>query len=186
VADARTVAERMRLSRDRIAAIAGPRLAPRGVYCFLDADPSNWDSPAPDLWKAIQSAGFEYVISSVANGDNRVLYRDGNFTVLNMVGQRAITSPFVSTRTGGEMQWLEQNLSAAGKPGWLIGVLDVPIYAYLTYLPTGREWANWVRITEFYDYFQKGARERNLIPATPHTIVRYARILQDAGVIARP
>lgn len=186
LADAKIISERMRQSRDRIAAVAGARFAPRGVYCFLDADPGNWDSPAPDLWRAIQSAGFEYVISSVASGDNRVLYRDGNFMVLNMVGLRdKYSSPFVSNRFHtDEMQRLEEALSNERKPGWLIGVLDIPIYGYLTYLPTGRSWGDWVRITEFYDYIQEGARQRNLIPATPHTIVRYARILQDTGLLA--
>jgi hypothetical protein len=176
------VVAQMKDARARIARIAGDRFVPRGVYCFLDADMKNWDSPAPQLWKAIGGAGFEYVISSVANGDNRVLHHDGNFIVLNMVGRRTDASPFVRHHNV-EMPGLEQRLRNAGKPGWLIGVLDSPLYGYSPYLSSGHEWGFFVRISDLYDYLEKGARERNLILATPHTIARYARILVDMGIV---
>jgi hypothetical protein len=182
--DPKTVAAQMKSARDRIGAIAGARFVPRGVYCFLDADTKDWNSPAPELWKAIRDAGFEYVVSSVSSGDNRVLYHDGKFTVLNMVGKPGKASPFVR-HNNVEMPDLEQKLRNAGKPGWLIGVLDTPVYAYSPYLSAGHKWGFFVRVSEFYDYIEKGAKERNLIPATPHTIARYASILAELGLVAQ-
>ena len=176
------VAGQMKDARARIAKIAGERFVPRGVYCFDDADMKNWDSPAPQLWSAIQDQGFEYVISSVANGDNRVLQMDGKFVVLNMVGQRADASPFVR-QMDVEMPHLEQRLKAARRPGWLLGVLDSPLYGYSPYVSAGQEWGLYVRLSQLYDYIQKGAKERDLVPATPRTIARYARLLAQRKLV---
>jgi len=180
--DAKTVAGLMRQARERIATLVGDQSAPRGVYCYLDANLDDWDERADVLWKAIQTEGFEYVISSVSSGRNKVLYHDRDFIVLNMLGRRGKFSPFVRFRTG-EMEDLENRLIEDRKPGWLIGVLDVPLYGYNSYLPVGHQWGYFKRINELYDYLEKGAKERNLVPATPHTVARYARVLLELGLI---
>lgn len=181
-ADPNVLAAAMKRNRDRIAALVGEGSAPRGVYCYLDANLADWDEPAEPLWKAIRSQGFEYVISAVSSGPNRILYRDGGFVVLNLVGRRAKTSPFVSFRTT-ELEDAEKELAAARKPGWLIGVLDIPLYAYNSFLPVGHRWGFFKRISDLYEYMEKGARERNLVPATPHTVARYARILDEMKLL---
>ena len=176
--DARRIAGLMKRSREKIASVAGERFAPRGVYCFADharpRDHTTLGDRQLQLWKAIQSAGFEYVISSVQPGDSRILYRDGDFVVLNQAGRPVGASPLVR---GDPTTFaaVEKKLAAAGKPGWLVGAIDSIIHGCPIYI--GRRFENAPRINEFYDYVQKGGVTGNLISATPHTVARYARLL---------
>ena len=174
------VAALMRESRRRIAAVAGERFAPRGVYCYRDMD----GKPEP-LWKAVRDAGFEYVISSVKPGANRLLYRSGAFVVLNQAGGHMSASPFVRVKALREMSVTEKQLAAAKRPGWLVGVLDSPLYGYSPYLATGHKWGQGIRINAFYGYIAKGGATGRLISATPRTIARYARLLDDLGLLVR-
>ena len=71
---------------------------------------------------------------------------------------------------------LERKLASSGKPGWMIAVLDGPIYAYPAYLSRGDPFKG-VRLGQFFDYIEKGGETGKLISATPHTIARFVRIL---------
>ena len=186
MADPDAAAEMMKEARARIAAIAGERFSPRGVYCYLDANPKDWNERPEKLWKAIRGAGFEYVLSSLSHGPNRLLYRDGDFVVLNLAGFRMYpSSPFICVKDTAQMQEVEKKLADAGQPGWLIGVLDSPLYGYGPYVAAGHKWGNFKRITEMYDFLAAGAKDRKLVLATPHTIARYARILDDRGQVPK-
>lgn len=175
----------MKEARDRIADIAGERFAPRGVYCYLDAIPGKWDVKPTELWKAIADVGFEYVISNVASGENNVLYKDDNFLVLNLWYNNVYpSSPFIRTGKVGQIQEMEWKISAASRPGWIIGVIDSPVYVYSGLLLTGKSARSCgnasfesERIGRFYDYIKDHGDTTKIISATPHTIARYANIL---------
>jgi len=173
------VAALMKDSRRRIAHVAGERFAPRGVYCYRDMD----GDPKP-LWRAVREAGFDYLISSAQPGDNRLLYSEGDFVVLNQAGGVMSASPFTRVKELREMSVTEEKLAAAKRPGWLIGVLDSPLYGYSSYLATGHKWGGGVRINAFYDYLAKGGTTGQVLSATPHTIARYARLLARLGIVA--
>jgi len=178
--DPRRVAALMKDARERIGRVAGQRFAPRGVYCFADhARPGDHQTLADTqigLWKAIKAAGFDYVISSVRPGESQILYRDGDFVVLNQAGRPVGASPLVRGDPG-TFAALERKLAAAGKPGWMIGAIDSIIHGCPIYM--GRPFEGAPRINEFYDYIQKGGATGKLISATPHTVARYARMLDD-------
>ncbi len=111
------VAEMMAKAREEISQITGERFALRGVYCYLDAIPGKWHEPQVDLWRAIQRTGFEYVISSVSPGENRLLYRDGDFVVINQCGHITYpASPFVRVDMIEELEDMERKMASEGRP----------------------------------------------------------------------
>ena len=181
-ADPAVLAAQMKDARDRIAAIAGARFAPHGVYCYMDTTLADPSKKPEALWRAIHAAGFDYVVSSVSPGENRVLFREGDFIVLNQTAPKVEkTSPFVRIKDPADMLAAEKQLRDAGCAGWVIGTLDSPLYAYGPYLTSGHKWGLNLRLDAFFDYLAKGVKERGLIPATPHTIARYARILAESA-----
>jgi len=175
------VAAAMADSRRRIAAVAGQRFAPRGIYCFADHH-GQPDAPTPGdaqiaLWKAVKAAGFDYLITSVLPGDSRILFRDGDFVVLNQAARPCANSPFIRGYPD-TFAATAKKLADAGRPGWLIGAIDSPIHGSPIYL--GRPYGNGKpqpRISDFYDYVQQGSKSAKLVSATPHTVARYARLL---------
>lgn len=181
--DPACIARLMRESRANIAAVAGERFAPRGIYCFGDhhgqGEASEPGAAQVALWKAVRAAGFEYLITSVLPGESRVLFRDGDFVVLNQAGAWHKGSPFVrgEPRTYAKQ---EQLLVERDTPGWMVGAIDTPIHGCPIYV--GRPYVDKVpqpRINEFYDYVERGGESGRVVSATPRTIARYARLLQD-------
>jgi hypothetical protein len=180
--DPAAVAAMMKKARRKIAEVAGERSAPRGVYCFGDHHGQGQRNTPGDaqvaLWKAVKGAGFDYVITSVLPGDSRILFRDGDFVVLNQAGRHEGASPFVRGYPAS-FTVVEKELAGAGKPGWLVGAIDTPIHGSPIYV--GRPYqGKSPRINDFFDYVQKGGATGKVISATPHTIARYARIVDDA------
>ena len=182
----------MSSAREQIADISGEPFAPRGVYCYLDALPGKWHENREELWQAIADAGFEYVISSVGQGENRVLYRQGDFVVLNMrCCNHYPYSPFVRITKVEQLTSMERWITSTGQPGWIIGVVDTPIFAYSNYLMRGESnpairkpviHRN-VRLGRIFSYIENLGEVDKLISATPHTVARYARILHEEGIV---
>ena len=180
------VAAMVRSAWEQIAEIAGEAFAPRGLYCYLDAVPGRWHENRTELWRAIADAGFDYVISSVGQGENRVLYRQGEFVVLNMrCCNHYPYSPFVRITKVEQLTSMERRITSTGNPGWIIGVIDAPIFAYSNYLVRGEsnpslrkpEIHRDVRLGRIFSYIENLGEVDKLVSATPHTIARYARIL---------
>ena len=203
-----TVASLMTAARARIADLAGERFVPRGVYCFCDAAPERWDAPEESLWKAIRDAGFAYVISTVRRGPDhpsQVLYRDpgSDFVVLSQVGYNCYPySPFFRVELPVQFSTAERVVGArrggiggagAGRaavrqprPGWMIGVLDIPLYGYTRALSIPSPRHGGVTLGDFFGYILKGGEAGRVDSATPHTIARYARLCQDLAPDAAP
>lgn len=173
------VAALMKEARGIIAEIAGEGFAPRGVYCYLDVPGNRWEERNEQLWQAIKKEGFEFVISSAGFGAPRLLHRDGDFIVLNQCGRSHYPySPFVRISCVEEMAAQERALAEAGKPGWLLGVLDSPIFGSTPYLSHGDPFGK-VRLGELFEYLQEGGATGKMVSVTPHAIARYARLIAD-------
>ncbi len=186
------VAGMMKTARDEITKWSGERFAPRGVYCYLDANPPDWQTHPEALWKAIKQAGFEYVISSVSNGTSQVLYRDGDFIVLNQNSYNMYPySPFIRANGVEQLAEMERVYTRESRPGYILAVLDTPIFAYSSYLVKGKsrpmEFLPLVykdaQLGDFFEYIRSRGATHKIISATPHTIARYARLLQDMGLL---
>lgn len=178
----------MARSRDRIAALVGAADAPRGVLCYGDGTPSTWQ-PNPDLWQAIADQGFTYVITCCAQGRNQVLWRNPSCIVINQGGSNCFPySPFLRTVRPGELEDAENSLYGNGRPGWVLGVLDVPVYGDSAYLGAGDPYrSDHPRLDEFAAWLGKRppwrGRQRT-VAATPGLVARYARILDELGLCA--
>lgn len=190
LADPGRIGADMRRARQRIEELAGPRAVPRGVYCYLDSTPSDWSRPNEDLWRAARDAGFEYVLSSVAPGANRLLYRDGDFVVLNMTSNNFYpASPFLRVNGIEQMRQSERSFTQDGQPGWQVAVIDLPIFASQSYLLMGTSLPEMHapdlyagdHLGRFFDYLLRHGETHKLVAGTPHTLARYARLLDDDG-----
>ena len=181
LADPQIVACQMADARARIAAVAGERFVPRGVYCYLDTPPTQWQAHNPGLWQAVAAQGFEYLISSsTQSNDPQILYKQGNFAVLNQNGKnRYPFSPFMRIDTAADLAEHERFLIGREGPGWMMSVLDCPIYAYSTYLSIGDPWKHRGGLGQFYSYILEGGESGRVVSATPHTIYRFARLAAD-------
>jgi len=179
LADPRKVASLMSESRERIARLVGEKAAPRGVYCYLDAFPGEWRKGNEALWREVARAGFSYLVSSVSPGSGKVLFREGDFVVLSQCGHLTYpASPFVRVDGPEEMAECERKLTEGGRPGFIIAVLDSPIYAYPVYLSLGDPFHR-RRLGEFFEYLSRGGVTGKLVNATPHVVARYARLLSS-------
>jgi hypothetical protein len=174
------IARAMGRCRDRIRELVGDAATPRGVYCYLDADVRDWDAPATELWRAIRDVGFSYVISSVSPGPARILWRDGDFVVLNQTcGNEYPASPFIRLHRAADVQQqiAVARTAAPGAPRWVLGTIDLPVITDTVSLLFGDRYRP--------DHPTFGPLAQALtktLPAgavntTPHVIARYARLL---------
>lgn len=174
------VADLLARARAEIARLAGERFAPRGVYLYCDTTPPEWERSNEPLWEAICQAGFEYVVSSVGIGYPRILYRQGDFVVLNQCGRLHYPySPFARVDTYADLAEMETQILAKGGPGWILPVLDIPIYGYSNYLSMGDPFKQRGGLGPFYEYIRRGGNSGRLISVTPRTIARYARLIEQ-------
>ncbi|MBI4977124.1 MAG: hypothetical protein HZC28_06545 [Spirochaetes bacterium] len=155
---------------DRIRSVAGPYV-PKGYYAFMDSDLSTLSHIDTKLYSAVLSAGLEYFISSVTPGRNRIVHRDGDFTVINQ-SCRVVepASPFVRITTADDL-----GTSPHNAPGWVIGTLDAPVIAFAPYV-----WRHGSRFMQLVD-----AVKNKYINVLPGTIARYARILSEKGYLPK-
>ena len=72
------------------------------------------------------------------------------------------------------------------RPGWMIGVLDIPLYGYTRALSLPSPRHGGVTLGDFFGYILKGGEAGRIVSATPHTIARYARLRQDLAPDAPP
>lgn len=182
LADPQITACQMADARARIAAVTGERFAPRGVYCYLDTQPGQWQAHNLPLWQAVAGQGFEYLISSTCQSDDpQILFEQGDFAVLNQNGKnRYPYSPFMRIDTAEDLAEHERYLIKRGGPGWMMSILDCPIYAYSTYLSIGDPWKHRGGLGQFYSYILAGGESGRVVTATPHTIYRFARLARSA------
>jgi len=178
------LAQQMAAERERIVELVGEAHAPRGVYCYLDAEPDAWDKPAITLWEAIAAQGFEYVLSSVSLGPSRILYRNGDFIVLALAGRNNYPySPFMRIYCAADIADMVHTMPP-GQPGWVAAVVDLPVVSDIPALAFGDPYrSDRPRFGDIITCLNDTVANPTLVSATPHTIVRYARLLNDLGII---
>lgn len=163
--------EHCRSALEAIGRIAGRAGTPTGYYCFLDTDLATLTHVPRDKHAAIAASGLSYVISSARPGRSRVLGEHGGCLVLNQ-SPRVIhpASPFVRITGPADLETAPRI-----GPAWMIATLDAPVRAFGPYI--------WRRGGEVTDLIEAIHSRGDLVSATPHTIARYARILQRRGAL---
>lgn len=158
-------------SLKRINKLAGNADSPRGYYAFMDTDYATLTKLNPDIYKAVETNGLNYVISSISPGRNKILHESGNLIVLNQTSRSICgASPFVRITTVEDMKE-----GSTTRPGWYIGTLDAPVIAFNHYI-----WRYGPRFMELVDFIMNN---KNMVSATPHTIARYARLMKKNGYL---
>ncbi len=158
-------------SMSRIRAIAGDEATPRGYYAFMDTDYKTLATVNPAIYDAVRANGLEYAVSSVTPGRNRIVHKAADFRVLNQSCRSICSaSPFVRITTVEDIKE-----SAGGRPGWMIGTLDAPVISFNQYI-----WRHGPRFMEIVDHLTKSS---SIVNVLPHTIARYARILEKRGFL---
>ncbi len=157
----------------RIRKLAGAEATPRGYYAFMDSDYKTLSEVKPKTYQAISANGLEYVVSSVTPGRNRIVHKENNCVVINQSARSICgASPFVRVTTVEDLKE-----SSPVRPGWMIGTLDAPVISFNDYI-----WRHGPRFMELVDYMTKN---NNVINVLPHTIARYARILEQKGFLPK-
>ncbi len=148
----------------RIRDLAG-EYSPKGYYAFMDSDLATLSFVNRPAFKAVKEAGLEYFISSVTPGRNRIVYKEGDFTVINQ-SCRVVhpASPFVRITTADDLK-----TSPHTRPGWMIGTLDAPVIAFAPYI-----WNHGSRFMQLIDKIKN-----SYVNVLPQTIARYSRILNE-------
>ena len=152
--------------------IAGEGGMPVGYYFFCDTDLETLQTVSLPLYRALEKAGLQYAISSAIPGRNRLI--QANIPVLTQTSRTQCTgSPFVRITTREDIR--ESGYAQA--PGWFLGVLDSPVIAFESYI-----WEKGYRFMEILAQM----RDNGMVNVLPHTIARYARVLQKRGDLPAP
>ncbi len=158
-------------SKVLISEISLGEAVPKGFYAFMDSDLKTHQQRPVELWNAIASCGFDYIISSAAPGRNEILHENAGCVVLNQTSKTICTgSPYVRITTVEDVN----ESSPLVAPGWFIGTLDAPVISFNPYI--------WRHGSRFMDIVDRITSSR-FINVTPHVIGRYASILKKKGYI---
>jgi hypothetical protein len=132
-----------------------------------------------DVAAAVQAAGFSYMWSKAGFGLPRVLHRDGDFVALSMTaGNWDGWSPFYTLSSPADLARAERKLLRGG-PGWLVGTIDSPLWALSgEILERGSTLYSIARLAA------TGGQSTQLVNVTPNVIARYARLLDDRGLLS--
>jgi len=183
----RTLHNHLMEAKKIISKIAGSEFLPKGHYPFLDTikdypysrSISKRISRAKPSFEIIEELGFEYSISYLAPGEPRILFKTDNFIAINHTSKQWHPySPFLVMSDLDEIKKLEQKLYSRKKPGWIIASLDSPLWMFSFY-----HWQKSNKLFEMAAYVSQGGKTGKLISTTPHVISRYARVLEEKGLL---
>lgn len=155
----------------RIAELCGDAWRPRGYLAFMDSDMATFTQSLPETYDALAGEGLAYTVSSCLPGRNRIIWQQAGHLVLNQSTRAICTgSPYVRVTTLEDLR--EQ--TPATSPGWWLGVIDAPVIAFNPYI-----WRHGSRFMSLVEWLTGQA----VINVTPHVVARYARLLQQRGVL---
>ena len=138
--------------------------------------PGRLDARIPE---AVGGAGFDYMWSKVGFGRPRVVHRDGDFVALSLTaGSWDGWSPFYTVGSTGDVARAERRLR--GGPGWLVGTIDAPLWAL-----SGEVLERGPDLLRIAELVAGGGRSGRLVNVTPNVVARYARLLDELGLLAR-
>jgi hypothetical protein len=167
--------EAMDIIRDR----AGERHVPIGYYPFQDACPQYQHDTAEPPFEVIAAAGFEYMITyKHENQFPEIVYARGNFVALNQQVEHWSFDPLTDLVT-----W-EKKMIEAQRSGWIIIGLDSPFWGMVPcYFGLASKGLSLHRLQEAMTFARDGGDSGRLFMARPHEVVRFARLLQERGLI---
>lgn len=182
-----TLRKHLKEAKRIISEIAGSRFLPKGHYPFLDTIKDypysesrlKRVSDADPPFKTIEESGFEYSISYSSPGKPKILYKSNSFIAINQTSKHWHPySPFLVMSNPREIKTIELRLTLMRKPGWIIAAFDSPLWMFSYY-----HWKKANKLFNVASYILRGGITGKLINTTPHVISRYARVLDEKGLL---
>lgn len=128
----------------------------------------------PAVAEAVAGAGLGHMWTKAGFGSPRAAWRRGDFVALPFTaGNWDGWSPFYTLSSATDLRRAERRLLRAGAPGWLASTIDSPLWA----LP-GEQWERGGALHEIAVLAARGGSTGRLVPATPGTVARYARVIE--------
>jgi hypothetical protein len=139
---------------------------------FEDARPGPFEER---IGRAVAAAGFSYQWTKAGFGRPRVAFRDGTLVALPFTaGNWDGWTPFYTLGHPADVVLAERRLLGSGRPGWLAGTIDSPLWAF-----SGEVLEHGSRMYRIAELIARGGRSGRLLNVTPNTIARYARLLEE-------
>lgn len=174
-------------AKEVISEIAGSKFLPKGHYPFLDTlkdypyskrvfNRVSTDRPS---FKTVEDLGFDYSVSYLSPGNPKTVYKSEDFIAVNHSSKQwEPYSPFLVMSDLNELKKLERSLALTRKSGWIIVTIDSPLWLFSYY-----QWRKSNALFDAASYVSRGGTSDKLVSVTPHAISRYARILDDKGLL---
>jgi hypothetical protein len=143
---------------------------------FEDQRPGGLDL---NVVEAVHQAGFSYMWTKAAFGRPAVLFRREDFVALTLTaGNWDGWSPFYTVGGVRDLRRAERRLLRSGRPGWLVGTIDSPLWAL-----SGEVLERGSALYRMADVTARGGASGRLVNVTPRVVARYARLLDDRGLL---
>jgi hypothetical protein len=142
---------------------------------FDDARPGALST---EVVAAVREAGFSYMWTKAGFGRPAVAYRDGGFAALTLTaGNWDGWSPFYTLGSARDLRLPERRLLRSGRPGWLVGTIDSPLWAL-----SGEVLEHGSTLYRVAALTARGGTTGRLVNVLPRVIARYACVLGDLGL----
>lgn len=134
---------------------------------------------AKNIAQTVHASGFSYMWTKSRFGTPCVAHRDDDFVALSLTaGRWEGWSPFYTVASTDDLRRAEKRLLKAGRPGWLAGTIDSPLWALSgEILEHGRP------LLEIARFVAAGGHSGKLVNVMPNVVARYARLLDDRGLL---
>jgi hypothetical protein len=171
------------------------KFLPKGSYPFLDTRLTglNLQTDPPFIKKVTKPSdeinskfaetliktGFEYFVSLVNMGEPKIPFRKGDFLAINYTaGRWTGVSPYIVIDSVKDIKLAEKRITNSRKPGWILSTIDSPLWLF-----SKPAWRYSSKLWDIINYIKNSGASNKLVNTTPHTISRYARILDEKGLL---
>lgn len=156
----------------RIRELAGEAAVPRGYYAFADTDLQTASTVKESIYRTVEEAGLEYMISTVKPGRNLIVYEGERLTVINQTPKtHCFGSPFARISSVEELKHCIPHI----RPGWMIATMDSPVVSFNPYI--------WEQGKDFVNISNYLLHTEGIVNVLPHTVARYAKILRQMNLV---
>jgi hypothetical protein len=129
-----------------------------------------------DIVASVRSTGLTYMFSKSGFGSTpRILHRDEAFIALNYTaGHWDGWTPFETVSDVSDLTRAERSLLRKREPGWIVSTIDSCLWTF-----GGEFWKNGSRLLRIAEFCARGGDSGRLLNVRPHTVSRYARIMDE-------
>jgi hypothetical protein len=146
----------------------------RRPYDHLRPGPFN-----EEVATAVRGAGLSYMWTKAGFGVPVVQDRSAEFLALSFTaGNWDGWTPFYTVGSTQDVARAERRLLNAGRPGWLASTVDSPLFAM-----SGEIFEHGSTLYGIAELIARGGRSGRLVNVMPHVVARYARLLDERGLL---